>query len=80
MAKYTLNANEFEMNDKEVSYQATDHEKKLINYVMSRFSDMESSRTAVDKDWDLYQQMIEARYEPYPDERSSSVVPLIQAL
>jgi len=41
---------------------------------------MRQGRYIVDKDRDTYQTMIDAIYVPYPDERSSSVVPLASAL
>ena len=41
---------------------------------------MQQGRTIVDKDWDTWQSMIEAIFTPYPDERSSSVVPLASAI
>lgn len=41
---------------------------------------MKQARTAVDKDWDTYQTMIDAIFTPYPDERSSSTVPLASSM
>jgi hypothetical protein len=41
---------------------------------------MQSARNVVDKDWNTYQEMIDAIFEPYPDERSSSTVPLASAI
>lgn len=55
-------------------------DKKKISMIKDRLEDMRSARTVVDKDWDTYQKMIDARYEPYLDERSSSVVPLASSI
>jgi hypothetical protein len=41
---------------------------------------MQYQRNKIDKNWDLYQRMIDAEYQPYGDERSSSVVPLISSM
>jgi hypothetical protein len=41
---------------------------------------MQANRTQVEQDWEKYQTMIDAIFVPYPDERSSSVVPLASAL
>lgn len=62
------------------NYTPTADEKKILDYVRNRVVSMKAWRTAVDKDWSIYQKMIEARHQPYPDERSSSTVPLASAL
>lgn len=41
---------------------------------------MQQSRSIIDSEWGLYQEMLDAIYEPYGDERSSSSVPLATAL
>jgi len=41
---------------------------------------MQSARSLVEKEWNTYQAMIDAIFEPYPDERSSSTVPLASAI
>ena len=43
---------------------------------------MQQARIMVDKNWDIYQQMIDAIWMPYPgqDERSSSNVPLASSI
>lgn len=51
-----------------------------MTYVNNRFSAMQTARTVVDKDWDIYQTMIDAVLVPYPDGRSSSNVPLASSL
>jgi len=61
-------------------YTDSKEEKALKSYVDTRAKAMIAARQQVDKDWNTYQAMIDAIYEPYPDERSSSVVPLASAL
>ena len=41
---------------------------------------MQNARTAVDADWATYQKMLEAIFKPYEDGRSSSTVPLANAI
>ncbi len=65
---------------KHIQYSPTNAEKKVLDFVSQRFNDMKTSRQVVDKDRWLYQEMINAVYEPYPDERSSSTVPLASSL
>jgi hypothetical protein len=55
-------------------------EEEKISRVKTRFSAMQQARTVVDKDWGTYQEMIDAIFVPYPDERSSSVVPLASSI
>jgi hypothetical protein len=61
-------------------YQPTEDEATMISFVKRRFSAMQSSRAVIDKDWDIYQTMIDAVLVPYGDERSSSNVPLASAI
>lgn len=61
-------------------YNPTDLEVELGNLMDTRFTAMKAERQSVDKDWAIYQKMIEAVFEPYPDERSSSTVPLASAM
>ena len=62
------------------NYQPTNDEQVKIDYVTKRFNEMKSARTVVDKNWDDYQRMIDAIFIEYPDERSSSVVPLASSM
>ena len=62
------------------AYQASDEEKKRTWYVMDRIGQMQQSRTVVDRQWSTYQTMIDAIRVPYPDERSSSNVPLASSM
>ena len=61
-------------------YTPNEIEEALGGLIDTRFTAMKKERQAVDKDWDIYQKMIEAKFEPYPDERSSSTVPLASAM
>ena len=70
----------FEEKREYPKYSPTKSEETKIGFIMSRFESMKTARTAVDRYWDKYQEMIEAEFEPYPDERSSSVVPLASSL
>lgn len=49
-------------------------------YVEDRFLKMKTSRSVVDKNWGVWWKMLEAVYKPYEDWRSSSCVPLANAL
>ena len=75
-----LNVKDFKQVTDYPDYKPSKDEMTKIGYVADRFIDMQQARTIVDKDWDTYQRMVEALYEPYPDERSSSVVPLASSL
>ena len=61
-------------------YQPSPDEQVRTNYVKTRIAAMQAARTVVDKDWDIYQTMIDAIWTPYPDERSSSTVPLASSI
>lgn len=80
MKKNELPLDKFEIKTDFPAYQMSDEEKQKSDFVSQRFQDMQAARTIVDRDWDIYQTMIEAIREPYPDERSSSEVPLASAL
>lgn len=75
-----LKVEDFKQETKYPSYVPSTDEKIKTGYVKNRFEDMRKARTAVDKDWNLYQTMINAEFTPYPDERSSSTVPLISSM
>lgn len=60
-------------------YTPTREEQTKIGRIEKDFNDMMRARQAIDKDWDLYQQMIEAVPKDYQDDRSSSTVPLASA-
>ena len=76
-----LSAKDFkEDNSYNKDYRPSRDEVTKTDYVNKRFEEMYQARTIVDKDWDTYQTMVDAIYVPYPDERSSSVVPLASSL
>ena len=70
----------FEQERKYPTYTPTNDEKTKIWYIDRRFNEMYQGRSLIDKDWKTYQDMIDAIFIEYPDERSSSVVPLASAL
>lgn len=57
-------------------YRPTKEENEFLTRVWGRFQQMQQGRATVDKDRWTYQDMLDAVFEPYGDERSSSVVPL----
>jgi len=61
-------------------YVPTDEEKVRTDAVMVRIAAMQVARAAVDSQWDVYQTMITACWTPYPDERTSSTVPLASSI
>jgi len=71
-----LSVKQFEQDKKYPNYKPSKDEVVKISFVRKRFREMQQARTIVDKNWDTYQTMINAIFVPYPDERSSSVVPL----
>lgn len=70
----------FEQKKEYPTYTPTKDEKVKLDYISRRFNDMKTARTAVDKNWDIYQTMIDAVFTPYPDERSASTVPLASSM
>ena len=75
-----IEVTKFEPAKEDVNYQPSSDEIIKLSYIKTRYNDMKSARTIIDKDWNLYQRMIDAIFVPYPDERSSSVVPLASAM
>ena len=75
-----LNKKLFEQLKPTKEHTVSDAEQTKIDFVAQRFNDMNSVRTEVEKNWQIYQTMVEALYTPYPDERSSSVVPLLSSM
>lgn len=62
------------------NYTPTNDESKKVTHVKKRFSAMHQARSWLDKDWDIYQSMIDAVIKPYGDDRSSSAFPLATAM
>lgn len=75
-----LDTNLFKENKIYPTYTPSEDEKTRTSYVLKRIAAMQQARTAVDKDWNIYQAMIDAIWTPYPDERSSSTVPLASSM
>lgn len=75
-----LDTRKFEKEKNTKEYQPSPSEKTKLDFVSTRFMQMSNSRQKVDRNWETYQTMIDAIFEPYPDGRSSSVVPLASAI
>lgn len=75
-----LSVKGFEQKKEYPRYTPSKDEKIKLDYIARRFNDMKTARTTVDKDWDIYQTMIDVVFTPYPDERSSSTVPLASSM
>lgn len=76
----SLKADIFKKEKQKQTHRHSKEEKEKLDHVESRFEAMKNNRQQVDQYWSKYQHMIDARYEPYPDERSASDVPLADAL
>ena len=61
-------------------YSPSTEDQEKIGHIVTRFSAMKQSRSVVEKNWGIYQKMIDAVLVPYSDWRSSSNVPLSSAL
>lgn len=61
-------------------YLPTHEDKTKTDFVKQRIDAMQRARVVVDRDWNTYQTMIDAIWTPYPDERSSSTVPLASSM
>ena len=75
-----LPKSKFKENIIENNLQQSDEDGMKASFVEDRFLSMQQGRSVVDKDWAIYQKMLEAIYRPYEDGRSSSTVPLAQAI
>ncbi len=75
-----LKVGAFEQKKEYPTYTPSKYERVKLDYIARRFNDMKTARTTVDKNWDVYQTMIDAVFTPYPDERSSSTVPLASSM
>jgi hypothetical protein len=70
----------FETKTDYETYIPTDDEVIKRDFVKERIAAMQRNRVVVDREWNTYQTMIDAIFTPYPDERSSSVVPLASSI
>jgi len=75
-----LELSKFEEKDNYKDFVPSKADSTKVTFVKKRFDAMQQARQIVDKDWEEYQQMIDAIFVPYPDERSSSVIPLASSL
>lgn len=62
------------------TYSPDADEQLKINFLKQRIAKMQQNRVVVDRERNTYQTMIDAIFVPYPDERSSSVVPLASSI
>lgn len=69
----------YEEKKERPQYQRTRDEMIKKARIEQDFQDMVNARASVDRDRDLYQQMIEAIPRNYQDDRSTSTVPLASA-
>ena len=71
----------FDLKDPEVPNHINSKEdQEIITFVKGRCSTMSSARNIVDNNWPLYQQQMDAIWQPYPDGRSSFAIPMTRAL
>lgn len=75
-----LDIKKFEVKNTFSIYSPSEDEKTRVWFVLQRITDMQRARSIVDKNWNTYQIMIDAIWTPYPDERSSSTVPLASSM
>ena len=75
-----LKTKDFEEVKQFKDYTPSKAEATKVWFVDNRFEEMREARTVVDKYRDTYQRMINADFEQYPDERSSSTVPLASSI
>ena len=69
----------YEDQTKRPQYNRTNDERIKLSKVEKDFMEMINARQSIDRDRDLYQQMIEAIPRNYQDDRSTSTVPLASA-
>ena len=62
-----LPKSKFKENIIENNLQQSDEDLMKASFVKDRFMRMQESRSVVDKDWEVYQKMMEAVYRPYED-------------
>ena len=61
-----LSSKIFDKPEINMRYLPSKDEQKKIWYVKDRIAAMQQARIMVDKNWDIYQQMIDAIWMPYP--------------
>lgn len=70
----------FETKQDRPEYTPSTEEQTKVDFLKRRIAAMQQNRVVVDRERNTYQTMIDAIFVPYPDERSSSVVPLWSAM
>lgn len=76
----TLPVKSFEKQKERPTRQPSNDERIKLDAINKDFQDMINARAWIDKDWFLYNQMIEAVPKHYQDDRSTSTVPLASAV
>lgn len=61
-------------------YEPSEKEQAIIKKINDRYRAMQSARAKIDNDWKTYQLVIEGKYYPYMDGRTSVNVPIFRAL
>jgi hypothetical protein len=75
-----LNKDLFKLDTPVKEHKINEAEQTKIGFVGQRFTSMDAVKSPMKENWQVYQTMVEAIYTPYPDQRSSSVVPLLSSL
>lgn len=75
-----LKMSQFETEKNFPQHVMSQDDAKKADFVKKRYQEMKQARTIIDKDRQTYQDMIDAIFQDYPDERTSSVVPLASSL
>lgn len=63
-----------------MGYRISNEEKKTLEFVLKRFTDMKSARSRIDLDWQTWIRIAESKFYPYADGRTRVNVPLLRAL
>lgn len=76
----TLPVKDFKQQKERPIRQPSNDERIKLDKVEKDFKSMINARQSIDKDWSLYNQMIEAIPRAYQDDRSTSTVPMASAI
>ena len=70
----------FEDFKPKTGYQISDEDKKILTWVLNRYTKMKSFRTRIDVDWKIWETILESKFYPYSDWRTRVNVPVLRAL
>ena len=76
----TLTTDGMTKRDDIVPIAQTKEDNDIVGYILGRYESMRSARSFTDQEWRTIVTGFESMYKPYPDGRSSSIVPLERAL